>query len=74
MHLSLPSTCSRLTWRSGLRTLDLPIKPNMEDTGMVFAATLAKYLIDGMSEAIAKADEPVPLTADRHVALSASKK
>ncbi len=41
---------------------------------MVFAAALAEYLIDGMSEAIAKADEPVPLTADRHVALSALKK
>ncbi len=41
---------------------------------MVFAAALAEYLIDGMSEAIAKVDEPVPLTADRHVALSALKK
>ncbi len=63
MHLSSPSAGSRLTWRWGLRILVLPIKPIMEDTGMVFAAALAEYLIDGMSEAIAKAEEPVPPTA-----------
>ncbi len=41
---------------------------------MVFAEALSEYLIDGLSEALAEADEPtppVPLAADRYVALSA---
>jgi hypothetical protein len=41
---------------------------------MVFAEALSEYLIDGLSEALAQADEPtppVPLVADRYVALSA---
>ncbi len=41
---------------------------------MVFAEALTEYLMDGLSEALAKADEPtppVPLVADRYIALSA---
>ncbi len=44
---------------------------------MVFAEALTEYLIDGLSEALAKADEPtppVPLVADRYVLLSALQK
>ncbi len=44
---------------------------------MVFAEALTEYLIDGLSEALAQADEPtppVPLVADRYVALSALQK
>ncbi len=44
---------------------------------MVFAEALTEYLIDGLSEALAKAEEPappVPLIADRYVALSAMQK
>jgi len=44
---------------------------------MVFAEALNEYLIDGLSEAIAKAEEatpPVPLAADRYIALSALQK
>ncbi len=44
---------------------------------MVFAEALTEYLIDGLSEALAKADEPappVPLAVDRYIALSALQK
>ena len=44
---------------------------------MVFAEALTEYLMDGLSEALAKADEPtppVPLVADRYVALSTLQK
>jgi hypothetical protein len=44
---------------------------------MVFAEALTEYLIDGLSEALAQADEPtppVPLVADRYIALSAQRK
>ncbi len=44
---------------------------------MVFAEALSEYLIDGLSEALTQADEstpPVPLVADRYVALSALQK
>ncbi len=44
---------------------------------MVFAEALTEYLIDGLSEALAKAEEPappIPLIADRYVALSALQK
>ncbi len=44
---------------------------------MVFNEALTEYLIDGLSEALAGVDEPtppVPLAADRYVALSAMQK
>ena len=44
---------------------------------MVFAEALSEYLIDGLSEGLAKEDEPtppVPLVADRYVALSTLQK
>ena len=44
---------------------------------MVFAEALTEYLIDGLSEALAKAEEPtppIPLAADRYIALSALQK
>ena len=44
---------------------------------MVFAEALTEYLMDGLSEALAKADEPtppIPLAADRYIALSALQK
>ena len=44
---------------------------------MVFAEALTEYLIDGLSEALAKADDPTPpimLAADRYVALSTLQK
>ncbi len=44
---------------------------------MVFAEALSEYLMDGLSEALAQADEPtppVPLAVDRYVALSALQK
>ncbi len=44
---------------------------------MAFAAALSEYLIDGLSEALAKAEEPappIPLVADRYIALSALQK
>ena len=44
---------------------------------MIFSEALSAYLIDGLSEVLAKADEPtppVPLAADRYVALSALQK
>ena len=44
---------------------------------MVFAEALTEYLIDGLSEAIAKAENPTPpilLAADRYIALSAMQK
>ena len=44
---------------------------------MVFAEALTEYLIEGLSEALAKADEPtpaIPLTVDRFIALSALQK
>ena len=44
---------------------------------MVFAEALTEYLIDGLSEALAKVDEPtppIPLAADRYIALSALQK
>ncbi len=44
---------------------------------MVFAEALTEYLINGLSEALAKAEEParpIPLIADRYVALSALQK
>ena len=44
---------------------------------MVFNEALTEYLIDGLSEALAGADTPtppVPLAADRYVALSAMQK
>ena len=42
---------------------------------MVFAEALSEYLIDGLSEALAKVDTPtppIPLVADRYIALRAS--
>ncbi len=44
---------------------------------MVFAEALEEYLVGGLSDAIAQAEEPappVPLVADRYVALSALQK
>jgi hypothetical protein len=44
---------------------------------MVFAEALSEYLIDGLSEALAKVEEPtppIPLAADRYIALSALQK
>lgn len=44
---------------------------------MVFAEAIAEHLVDGLSEAVAEADEatpPVPLATDRHVALPARQK
>ncbi len=44
---------------------------------MVFAEALSEYLTDGLSEGLAKEDEPtppVPLVADRYVALSTLQK
>ena len=44
---------------------------------MVFAEALTEYLINGLSEALAKAEEPtppIPLAADRYIALSALQK
>ena len=44
---------------------------------MVFAEALTEYLMDGLSEALAEEDEPtppVPLVADRYIALSALQK
>ena len=44
---------------------------------MVFAEALSEYLIDGLSEALSEVDEPtppVPLVADRYVALSTLQK
>ncbi len=44
---------------------------------MVFAEALSEYLIDGLSEALARAEEPappIPLAVDRYVALSAMQK
>jgi hypothetical protein len=44
---------------------------------MVFNEALTEYLIDGLSEALAKVDDPtppIPLAVDRYVALSAFQK
>ncbi len=44
---------------------------------MVFAEALTEYLINGLSEALAKAEEPtppIPLVADRYIALSTFQK
>ena len=44
---------------------------------MVFAEALSEYLINGLSEALVKAEEPtppIPLAADRYIALSALQK